>query len=649
MAQVAGYVGRGYRGWLARRGWAQLAEQFSEQGIYRDTARTGIPPGGLYDSVDYLLHRPGVAQKRGGTSYAGPAATGATYLQAVAYAAFLTGPQLIGIGENGHLFKITSGTTTDLGTGAVPLIVERPKFFVGGQQSILVIPGLGDTVPYFYDGTNAPQQFIGGASSPVTGLPGDTDYTLTITGTPTGGAFKLDLTAQQDPTAGGGTGLASPVVFRTAAIAYNASAADVATAINAAVAATTFTFTSSGGALPGTAVVIGAPAGWGVTLVPSGLSGVSLTGGTDPAAQITNTTSGSASVDATSVPTGRFIEPHLERLVVANSVLNQNRIWFSPLLNVTSSAWDLANAWIDFDQNVSGICSLSGALLVWSTEQMWRLSGDTPPPDSNMRLDPISEVGCTDARSIVRFEGQVIFANPRGVYITTGIAPVSLMQDRIESYWQSLFSGYTPSADGGAEWCISCGLYGRRFLFVTVLNASGTLVDTLCCDLPRRSWMRMSNMRARMYASVHAASEELFFASRATNRAVALSGIFSPSSANMADADGTAVAPVLESRVMGSQTLAAFGHAELVYDMSAASGSPTLAVAAAPGREGSSYTAVPESPLAETTGEERHRFTLNQDAAGMSVKLTQSGGSDKTEVFLLQYDERPYYQEADEQ
>ena len=53
-----------------------LEESNFSKGIIRDTPRTLIPNGGVYDASDFLLHQPGVAIKRGGTSYAGPALAG---------------------------------------------------------------------------------------------------------------------------------------------------------------------------------------------------------------------------------------------------------------------------------------------------------------------------------------------------------------------------------------------------------------------------------------------------------------------------------------------------------------------------------------------------------------------------------------------
>jgi len=49
-----------------------LVEADWSRGVIKDLPRTAMPQGVVYDSVDYLLHRQGVAEKRGGTSYFGP-------------------------------------------------------------------------------------------------------------------------------------------------------------------------------------------------------------------------------------------------------------------------------------------------------------------------------------------------------------------------------------------------------------------------------------------------------------------------------------------------------------------------------------------------------------------------------------------------
>ena len=68
------------------------------KGMVRDAPRTSLPENSVYDSRDFLLHQPGLMQKRGGTSYAGPALTSATYCQNVAYAEFPSGSKLVAIG-----------------------------------------------------------------------------------------------------------------------------------------------------------------------------------------------------------------------------------------------------------------------------------------------------------------------------------------------------------------------------------------------------------------------------------------------------------------------------------------------------------------------------------------------------------------------
>jgi hypothetical protein len=100
--------------------------------------------------------------------------------------------------------------------------------------------------------------------------------TLTITGTPTGGTFTLTFQGQT-----------------TAPIAYNASAATVASALVALSNVNTGEVTGGGGALPGAAVTLtfsGRYAGGDVSLVMA--NGALLTGGTDVTATVAVTTQG---------------------------------------------------------------------------------------------------------------------------------------------------------------------------------------------------------------------------------------------------------------------------------------------------------------------------------------------------------------------
>lgn len=129
--------------------------------------------------------------------------------------------------------------------------------------------------PYANDGTNEKQ-------------------TITITGTPTGGTFALTYNGQT-----------------TAAIAFNATAAAVGTALAALSNLDAADIAMTGGPFPGTAVVvefIGTNQG-GVDQPQMTANSAGLTGGTTPTAAVTTTTAGIAgATDGRQVATGFLFE-----------------------------------------------------------------------------------------------------------------------------------------------------------------------------------------------------------------------------------------------------------------------------------------------------------------------------------------------------
>jgi hypothetical protein len=107
--------------------------------------------------------------------------------------------------------------------------------------------------------------------------------TLTVTGTPTGGNFNISYDGQT-----------------TGAIAYNASAANVDTALEALSNIGAGDVTCAGGPLPGTAVTVTfatALASTNVALMTA--DSTNLTGGTTPTASIATTTTGYGSQKVT--------------------------------------------------------------------------------------------------------------------------------------------------------------------------------------------------------------------------------------------------------------------------------------------------------------------------------------------------------------
>jgi hypothetical protein len=464
------------------------------RGMIRDAPRTALPVSSVYDAADYILALPGLAYKRGGSAFAGPALTGATYAAGVAFAEFPAGNQIIGLGSNANLYTITAGSAIDrgaLGTGHPTR--DTPKLAI---DKLILTASNGTTSPRKFDGTT-----------------------------------------------------------------------------------------------------------------------IAALGGTPPA--------------------GKYAALYKSRLALANSTANPNRIWFSPVPNIEST-WDTALSFIDADYPIIGMAPLQNALLCFSQGHTERIIGDTPPPGSNMDRAPIGAIGCTDARSIVVHADNAIFANPRGVFMSNGAGFASLTQDGlIETYWQSLFTGYDP-----ATWVISGGSF-RDYYVVTILNASGTIISCLMCNVARRAWWRLTNVDAMMFASAAGVQEELYYADRSTNRIVALSGFFSPTATNKNDADGTAVAPLIEMRLIGLGVgIKTFGHARLTYDMrDAATDNPALAITVAEGVEADTFAAVVESPFLETTVATRKRFKINKRSQGVTVRLAQTGPSSQTELYALEVEQ----------
>lgn len=133
--------------------------------------------------------------------------------------------------------------------------VEPPEVTDGGNPVALDIPGKFTGTTYYFGGpSNAP------AASVAPDQDSSSTKTLSISGSPTGGTFTLSLNGNV-----------------TGNIAYNASAAAVKSALVAVDDGyTTADFTTTGGALPGTDVVITYPSG----VLEVGAN--ALTGGTDP-------------------------------------------------------------------------------------------------------------------------------------------------------------------------------------------------------------------------------------------------------------------------------------------------------------------------------------------------------------------------------
>jgi len=154
----------------------------------------------------------------------------------------------------------------------------------------------------------------------IDNVPGTNEVqTLTITGTPTGGTFTITYDG-----------------VTSAAIAYNANAAAVQSALEAMSNIAVGDVTCGGGALPGTPVTITFGGSLAGTDVPLATTTGSLTGGTTPTATIATTTAGDPSTDllAPTATSGGLLALTSANATPTGKVIPASRI-----------AWSAANSW----------------------------------------------------------------------------------------------------------------------------------------------------------------------------------------------------------------------------------------------------------------------------------------------------------------
>lgn len=278
-----------------------------------------------------------------------------------------------------------------------------------------------------------------------------------------------------------------------------------------------------------------------------------------------------------SPPPGRHCTVHLSRVILANSVAFPNRLWFSPVPD-PEATWDVApttgKAYWDTNHAISGLASCQGVLLVFSEGHTERLVGDIIPGQvgENMSLQSVGEVGCVDARSIVPWRGNVIFAGQAGIWVTNGVGFDSLIQkddgSGIQSYWREIYDEAFSSPTAGAVF--AAGLYGADHLYVSVTGA-GTVFDTWLCYLPRKAWTRLGNVGVRSFAPAVTGQTELYGGTSEGmpgNRVVRFSTVGTPSASFKDDGNGVAVQPYVLTRMVGDGVgLKAYGHGHITYDL----------------------------------------------------------------------------------
>ncbi len=360
--------------------------------------------------------------------------------------------------------------------------------------------------------------------------------------------------------------------------------------------------------------------------------------GTAPPKKITRS-AGAHSITAMagSPPNAKFALIYKDVLWLAASSASADRIWFSTAGN-PEDTWDLTNKYLDNSYPITGICALNNAVFVFSLSRTTRIRGSVPPPDSDFVVDdPIFDVGCTDSRSIANYRDKMIWANAQGLYFSDGTAMDDLTAIcGMKSWWLDVMGGRegfsTGSEYNASTWSIVGGIYGDYYLY-SIMNGA-TKVDGGAVDLKRYVWMRHSNMD---FVSMWPQSFplELYAGRRGAARVARLAPFFVPVSATSADADGTAVLPILESGYVGGGdgTLKTMRAVYLTADIrDPGSSNPVLTVSYIDSPEETSYTDLSPT-FGETTEITKEHFPVNQPMRGIAFKIAQTNASSDTRIY----------------
>lgn len=353
------------------------------------------------------------------------------------------------------------------------------------------------------------------------------------------------------------------------------------------------------------------------------------------------TSAGTVTSTAGSPPAGSVGCTWNDHLVLARSSTNKERVWFST--GGSATVWDTAaeGQWVDMDAPVQGMATIKGMIMVFEEGQTERLRGTIIPGvvGSDMVREKAFSVGCSDPASIASTDDYIVFANSDGVYITDGSGVVSLTeQGGINNEWRDTLASYSTS------WTIAGTVY-RGYYIVSVMDST-TFKCAYWCDVRRRTWGNLTNVKASMLASSPIGSVDMppkiVMAERGATRVADLTTMWTPSSSYKNDGDGTAVTFSVESPFFQARPgLKRWKKLWLTYHMTdAASDNPTISVGYQKDVASSSYTTLSET-LPETSRYLSAPVALGLRSEGLGFKFSQTNASADTRIYVVESELQP--------
>lgn len=338
-------------------------------------------------------------------------------------------------------------------------------------------------------------------------------------------------------------------------------------------------------------------------------------------------------------PTGSVSCVYKNHLVLARSAAETRRVWFSNANDY--DVWDTATdgQWLDVDMPIRGISALRNLMIVFGEGKTQRIRGDIIPGvvGSDMVVEPLFAIGCSDPASVAVADDYAIFANAGGIYMTDGIGVIDLTeQSGMSNYYRFLMTGYD------AAWIISAALYRGWYVFSVLDGAS--LVQAGMIDVKRRRFVKLTNVKATMMASsppgILDLDPKLVFSERASLNVANATTCWTPAGAYKNDGDGTAVLPSVETGFyLGRPGLKRWRQLYARYTLTdAASDNPILTASYGRNLNGSYTNLTPTLPEGTLL---RKRIPINYPADSITVKLAQTNASAVTEIYWLEADVTP--------
>lgn len=280
---------------------------------------------------------------------------------------------------------------------------------------------------------------------------------------------------------------------------------------------------------------------------------------------------------------------------------------------------------LDVSFPIRGMCALPNVMLWFGDERTARITGTTPPPNTDMQItDPVFNYGVSDARSIAVNGSWAAFANDIGVFLTNGTAiPEDLTKlCGLSTYWRTLCTGRTSS------WTLAGGWFGSIYV-ICVMNGS-TWIDTIAFDMVKRAAVRFSNVKTMAFAAAGEAGQELYAGGRATPRVMQLSTMWMPGATYKNDGDGSPVLGTYESPFYDTQGILTqrWRWAYLMHDLrDAASDNPTWTVSYCESPEGgATYTALSPT-IGASTAKRTDRLPVQVPNKGLGFRLTRQNAA----------------------